>query len=229
VKPTNPEQRDTGVMLDCGAGTGFRAKNVSLRGLINWAYDWAYDSDPQIDGGPNWINSQATTFEIEGKAAGRVSFAECQLMVQSLLADRFKLVTHRETREVPVYLLSIGAKGPKIHTVEDDSRLLSTVFINGGGIQLRNGYATTASGRGMSMPELARFLARLPAVGRPVLDKTGLTGFYGFHLDFAYVPGNDERPDIFTAVREQLGLKLEPAKSALEILVVDHAERPSEN
>jgi hypothetical protein len=149
------------------------------------------------------MNSPGSTFDVQAKAERKVSFGECRLMVQSLLADRFQFASHWETRELPVYVLSVGSKGSELHEADDDPAVLSRVRLNGGEIQVGDGYSMTASGRGMSMRELARFLTRLPTLGRPVIDKTGLEGFYGFSLDFAWTLEDDSRPDIFAALQEQ--------------------------
>ena len=150
-------------------------------------------------------------------------------MVQSLLAERVGLVEHKEARELPVYMLAVDSKGPKIHHAADDPKLLSQVSLNGASIQVGDGYHQAASGRGMSMQDLARFLGGIPSVGRLVIDQTGLAGFYAFSLEYSDAPGDVSRPDLFTAVREQLGLRLEARKAPVEVLVIDHVERPSEN
>ena len=227
VKPNIPD-KPGGYALNCTGGTGFVAKEQMLATLLEFAYDLPFDAN-HVSGGPPWMASPEARFEIHGKVERKVSFDECRRMVQSLLADRFKVALHWETREVPVYLLSVAKKGPRLHPTADDPHVLSSVTLNGAQIQLGDGYRTTASGRGMSMPELARFLARLPAVGRPVIDKTGLEGFYGFNLDYASTLGDDTRPDLFAALQEQLGLKLESTRGPIQILVVDHAEKPSAN
>jgi uncharacterized protein (TIGR03435 family) len=227
VKPTIPD-KPGGYALNCSSGTGFLAKEQTLLSLIEWAYDLPHGTN-RVVGGPNWVSSQESRFEVHGKVERKVSFEECRLMVQSLLVDRFRLSLHWETRELPVYVLSVGKKGTKLRPGDEDPKVLSSVTLNGAQVQLGDGYRTTGSGRGMSMAELARLLSRLPAVSRPVVDRTGLTGFYGFSLDYAMTLEDESRPDIFAALQEQLGLKLESTKGPVEILVVDHAERPSEN
>ncbi len=199
VKPTSPERRGLH-QLNCAGGTGLAAMDQPLPSLIEWAYDLPHGNN-RVSGGPNWLDSSGSTFDIQSKVARKVSFDECRLMGQSLLADRFKLKVHWQTEELPVYVLSVGSKGSKLHEAGDNPKVLSSVTLNGAEIQVGDGYRTTASGRGMSMPELARFLMTLPVVERPVIDKTGLQGFYGFSLDFAWAPGDDNRPDIFTAVQ----------------------------
>jgi uncharacterized protein (TIGR03435 family) len=227
VKPTNPN-KPGGHALNCSSGTGFVAKEQNLVSLIEWAYDIPHGVN-RVRGGPDWLSSPETTFEVIGKVDRKVSFEECRQMLQTLLADRFEFAFHWETRELPVYMLTFAKKGPKLHRTGEEPDALSSVTLNGARVQLGDGYRTTASGRGMSMPELARFLSRLPQVGRPVIDATGLQGFYGFSLDYAMTLEDNSRPDIFAALPEQLGLKLESAKSPVQVIVVDHAEKPSGN
>jgi uncharacterized protein (TIGR03435 family) len=138
-------------------------------------------------------------------------------MVQSLFVDRFKMRVRRELRESQAYLLIIAKNGPKLQT--------------GGGIKLNGGVQIGPSGKpqwadGWTMSELASYLSNY--TDRLVLDRTGLQGRYGVTLDFSLRDG-DDRVSIFTAVQEQLGLKLEVGKALVETLVIDHIERPDEN
>jgi uncharacterized protein (TIGR03435 family) len=227
IKPTIPD-KPGGYALNCSGGAGFVAKEQNLLSLIEWAYDLPIGAH-RVVGGPNWMSSQESRFEIHGKAGRKVSLEECRLMVQSLLADRFQLTLHRETRDLPVYFLTAGKKGPKLHRADEDPSVLSSITLNGSPVQIGDGFRTTATGRGMSMGEFARFLTLMPAIGRTVIDKTGLEGFYGFSLDYSPTFGDDSRPDIFGALQEQLGLRLESTKGPVEIFVIDHAAKPSEN
>ena len=191
VKPRSPERRGLH-RLDCSSGAGSVTRDETLLSLIEWAYD--LPGANRVSGGPNWMNSPGSTFDVQAKAERKVSFGEYRLMVQSLLADRFQFASHWETRELPVYVLSVGSKGSELHEADDDPAVLSRVRLNGREIQVGDGYSMTASGMGMSMRELARFLTRLPTVGRPVIDKTGLEGSYGFSLDFAWTLEDDKPP-----------------------------------
>src|SRR5262249_10684401 len=150
----------------------------TLLTLISWAYEIPTESHRLI-GGPDWINSSDAGFHIEAKPARKIALAECRTMLQSLLADRFQLAVHRETRDLPVYLLTAIGKS-KLRKTGEDPNLLSSVTINNDELQFSDGFGRTASGRGMSMPEFARFLTRMPVVGRTVIDRTGLEGYYGF-------------------------------------------------
>lgn len=170
-------------------------------------------------------------------------------MMQAILEDRFKLKIHRETREIPVYALTVAKGGLKIQPLKEGDCIVmdyadpkpaplapgqqSCDFSMMG----RKGSIRTGDFRGMTM---ATFAQRLGILDRPVIDKTGVAGMFNFHVEFAFddsTPGirpapSDEPgggPSIFTAVQEQLGLKLEPAKGPGEFLVIDSVERPTEN
>src|SRR5262249_19179746 len=161
----------------------------------------------QISGAPGWLSAFDSAYDIEGKPAAPVSNEQCRLMVQSLFTERFKLSTHPEMKETAVYLLVAARGGAKLR--------------EGGGIKLNGAVQVGATGKpewpdGWTMAALAAYLA--DASGRPVLDRTGLLGKYGIELTFSRQDG-DDRPSIFTAVQEQLGLKLEAGRAPVEMLV----------
>ncbi len=202
-------------------GSRVTATALTLIDLITNAYGVRYD---QISGGPSWVKSER--YDVAAKAEGEGTITKDQLrqMLQTLLADRFQRKIHREARETPVYRLVVGKGGPKLKEAAPDAT---------------GGYVSRGSNTGQmrmeaskgTMEQLARQLS--VTAGRPVIDETGLTGFYKYTLDWLSA---NQPPDpdsdvasIFTALQEQLGLKLEPAKAAVETLVVDRAERPSEN
>ena len=141
------------------------------------------------------------------------------MMLQALLADRFKLTLHHETKELPLYALTVTRNGPKFKTADSES-----MSINAG----RTNKHVEAN---INMRRLVEFLSA--EVDRPVLDKTGLAGLYGITLDWAVdnLPtATATGPSLFTALQEQLGLKLESAKGPVDTLVVDHANRtPTDN
>jgi uncharacterized protein (TIGR03435 family) len=143
------------------------------------------------------------------------------VMLQALLAERFQLAFHRTTKEMPVYWLVAGKKGPKLYEVKDD----------GGGAQIGSDSAHRFSARNISVAQFAESLSREQQVDRPVLDGTGVAGIFNITLDFAAGDSSDDAsgPSIFTALQEQLGLKLEPGKGPVEILVIDRAEKPTGN
>ncbi len=183
----------------------------SLRGLVQTAYAV---QDYQISGGPPWVNTEL--FEVDGRPAGPKPHDPIMLMLQTLLTDRFQLAIHRETKEVPIYALVAAKNGPKVQEVKDKNKI-----------------GAMSTGRGMlrgqmTMADLARYLSS--GAGRPVIDQTGLAA--GFEINLQWSADNSldaSGPSLFTAIQEQLGLKLEPGKGPVEILVIDHAEKPSGN
>jgi uncharacterized protein (TIGR03435 family) len=214
-----------------GAPSGSRLtlEAMSLSDLISWAYDikpW------QVAGGPSWagiqrdrttLNSATRRFDIAAKAEGGAARSpeEFRRMLQSLLADRFHLASHRETRDTPVYVLVVDKGGPKFKESAPDAK--GFLRMNGGG-------KITASGG--SMTQLVGWFSNANGVERPVIDQTGLTGRYDFTLTWsnplAAAPDPAE-PSIFTAMPEQLGLKLEPRRAPVEVFVIDRADIPDEN
>jgi len=181
----------------------------------------------QVSAAPNLALSDAF-YDIGAKAEGdgAPSRAEYRQMLQALLADRFKLKVHREMREMNVYALVVGKSGPKLKESAPDASPMGYMNVVG-----RNYRATRAKA---TMDDVVQAITN-SFLDRPVLDKTGLTGTY--NLSLIYTPdirSNRGEPDpndisIFTAVQEQLGLKLEPQKASIEVLVVDSVEKPSEN
>jgi uncharacterized protein (TIGR03435 family) len=216
----------------------------TLRRSIGFAYSL---QDRRILGGPAWLDSEhfdiiaksddadnavpkALTYDLQQKYNLR--------QVQLLLEDRFRLKMHTEQREIPVYALVVAKGGPKIKLSDDKSspeQFGLHGFVGGRGIRdFGNG---RFFGIGNSIDQLVSKLA-ISAAGdldRPVVNMTGLTGLYDFQLQ--WTPGlgaasdqpDSSRPDLFTAVQEQLGLKLEPRKSSMDVLVIDHVELPTEN
>lgn len=214
VKPTPPERQNHLREEYCPKGGRFSVGGIPVFWVLGYAYRL---KGYQVSGAPAWINAFDSSYDMEGKAAGPVTDEQCRQMVQSLLEDRFKLTVHSEMKETSVYLLTIAKNGPKLH--------------EGGGVKLNgsiqvgdDGVPTQAAG--WNMPSLAGYLSDW--VGRPVVDRIGLTGMYGITLDFSRRDG-DDRPDIFTAVQEQLGLKMDSGRAPIEMLVIDHIERPSDN
>jgi uncharacterized protein (TIGR03435 family) len=210
--------------------------NAPLRHIIEAAYTLtlpagaAYDINlhDQIVGLPGWADSE--TYDIEAKIAEADGPAFRKLlpmqrnpMLQTILATRFHLVCHFETRTLPVYALVVTKSGPKLKPVQP--AILPDGRKDPGGIKMSRNEITAT---GASMPPLLHVLQM--QLGRPVVDRTGLTGNYDFTLNWTPSTADAESgPSIFTALQEQLGLKLQPVKAPIPILVVDHIERPSEN
>ncbi|HEY1760741.1 MAG TPA: TIGR03435 family protein [Bryobacteraceae bacterium] len=214
VKPTPPERQNRLRYDYCPNGGRFFVSGTP----VMWSLAYAYHlKELQITGALAWLSAFDSAYDIEGKPASPVTDEQCRLMVQSLFADRFKLAAHMEMKESPVYLLTIGKNGTKLR--------------EGGGVKLNGSVQVDASGKpdwadGWTASQLAGYLAEW--AGRPVVDRTGLTGRYGVTLDFSRKDG-DDRPSVFTAVQEQLGLKLDAGKAPIEMLVVDHIEKPGDN
>jgi uncharacterized protein (TIGR03435 family) len=211
---------------------GLNGTNVPLLYLIQSAYE-VFEKD-RLVGAPNWAASEnydiaakmdASTVEAFQKLSKEQRAIVSDHMLQTLLADRFKLTIHRETRELPIYLLVIGKGGPKLQDAKPDPGGANNPHWDG---TVRAG-AVTMIAHQMNMPGLASALLR--SAGRTVVDRTGLTGKYEFTLQFNPDDSQPESssPGLFTALQEQLGLKLESGKSSVEVIVIDHVERPSGN
>jgi len=185
----------------------------------------------QVEGGPGWINSDR--FDISAKAGSATTSDQLRRMLRTLLADRFQLALQREMRELNVFALTINRDGPKLkESVSHSSEPERGVRISG--IGRLTGIAASSSQLAEALSDVT--LNGSSIVNRPVLDKTGLTGLYDFTLSWLPDPGQvgnaagqGEGASIFTALVEQLGLKLEAQKGPVEILVIDHVEKPSEN
>jgi bla regulator protein BlaR1 len=216
VKPHKPEAGPLRVSSSVENGR-LNYINVTLKNCIRQAYGLR---PYQISGGPGWLTDDR--YDVIAKAAGPASKAQIMLMLQTLLADRFKLTYHFETREMPVYTLAIAKSGLKIKEAKDD----------GNGMEIGGDPQHPFSARNVSMALFAGTLSRLQELDRPVVDGTGLKGIFNFTLDYApdEAPSSDNAgPSIFTALTEQLGLRLDSSKGPVEILVIDHVERPTGN
>ena len=224
IKPSKPG--DTGSSLLRDASSRFIAENATLRMLITYAYNI---QNHQLLGGPGWANSEA--FDVVGKPDGHPGLDEFRQMIQSLLADRFQLKLHRDTRDLPIYGLVVGKNGPKLSRWEDSP---------GPMVKAQRGKLTCQK---VSTAILAKALTR--RLDRTVADQTGLTGDYDFTLEWTpdetqgprpteiddRQPGTTSElgPSIFTAIQEQLGLKLVAGTGPVEVLIIESAERPSAN
>jgi uncharacterized protein (TIGR03435 family) len=231
VKPT-PAARsgnDYGTYFRNLPGGRFSAENVSVGMLIMLAY--RVDSN-QISGG-NSLRFGGDRYDIEAKAddqdprfkaadAGGPAAKQAlrDLMLQALLEDRFKLAIHRETKETSGYALVVARGGPKLKEATE-------VRPGDGSISVARGRLT---GQKAPLSMLAGQLTRV--LGRPVADETGFEGTFDFNLEWTpdeTPPDVASAPSIFTAIQEQLGLKLEARKERTEIIVVDHVEKPDAN
>jgi len=213
-------------------GGRFRAVNAPAMWLIAMAYGEGFNPlrPDQISGQPGWFESEHYDINAKGASeattqAGNPFDGQIRQMLQALIEDRFKLRVHREKRRMPVYILvrarADGALGPRFKPVTPDcfKGTIPCGFPGGPPGLIRTGAIT--------MDLLAQLLAN--AADRIVIDRTGLTG--GFKIDLEYSPDQtaSDKPSIFTAVQEQLGLKLESAREPVDVLVIDHVERPTED
>jgi len=216
IKPHRPEPGPFRSSTSFETG-GIHFTNVNLKGCIRAAYGVQPN---RILGGPDWLTSER--YDIVAKAASFVPKARLMLMLQTLLEDRFQLKLHRETKELPIYALVVAKNGAKIHAGKPDGE----TEIGGG--------AHLIDSRGMTMKALAGALSSFsPQVDLPVFDMTGLAGVFDVTFDLEMDDKSsgdaDAGQSIFTALQEQLGLKLEPRKGPLEILVIEHAIKASDN
>ena len=228
VKPSDPDVRGTNVRYPSGTftATGITAKNcIAL----------AYNLQPfQLEGGPRWIADQR--YDVIAKLpAGTVKGPQdpervprMRAALQALLADRFRLAIHRETKVVPGYALMVAKGGFKLKEAEDDGR----------GVDISSNRGKLVAER-ISMGTLARNLSG--NLGSPVVDKTDIKGI--FNLTLAWAPDEMQSPgkpgteaaepstgpSIFSALQEQLGLKLETQKATVEMVVIDRIEKPTAN
>lgn len=241
IKPANPDARGSSMMTDRVGG--LRGENMPIRALITMAYGIR---DFQLSGGPGWVGTER--FDIMAKPEAAVGAPEppdphnltddqrkirdeqWRERVRNLLADRFGLVIHKEAKEEQIYHLVIAKGGPKL-TENTSPGPRQGMSMNRG----------RAQGFAAPIQMLADNLAN--TVGRPVIDMTGLTGKYDWKLEWTpdsgmATPGPDNPqaqsgdapgPTIFTAVQEQLGLKLETAKGPVDTWVIDKIDHPSDN
>jgi uncharacterized protein (TIGR03435 family) len=248
VKPNSGNDRRTGIQLQPGGG--LRTTGTTLKFLLTFAYDVR---DFQISGGPGWIDSDR--FDIVAKSergSSEITPDDMQKMtdaqmktsaelvrqkLQALLADRFQLTLRHETKEQPVYALVIGKNGPNLQESQAKEGGGRHMMMNRGELD----------GEGVPLEFLASTLSS--QLGRPVIDRTGLTGHYTFKLQWTPDPGQSASkfggplppgvdappppdpngPSIFTAIQEQLGLRLESQKGPVDLIVIDRVEKPSEN
>ncbi len=227
IKPGDPNAQN--VRIGPGPQGGLRTENTTTLTLITFSYDLR---DFQILGGPGWIKTERYNVtgtpdqpeDAPNPAMGRAKFEghfnRQRERMRALLMDRFGLVMRAETREMPIYALTIAKGGHKLTVVTDDKK--------GPNFSTRRGSMT---GTAIDISMLTRSLSSL--AGRPVVDETGLTG--AFDLKMEWTPDEGAGPDaaagpsIFTALQEQLGLKLESKKGPAQVLVIEKIEKPTAN
>lgn len=228
IKPSKPGQPGKAFLV---RGVDFSTINTTLSDMIAFAYDV---QQKQIVGGPNWISTDK--FDIAGKpdTPGSPNTQQVRTMLEKLLADRFQLKFHRDTKEMSAYVLTVGKNGPKLEKSQGDPNGLPGLFFSQLGV-LHVVNATMGDFAGVMQTAV---------LDRPVVDQTSLQGKWDFILKWTpdesqfsgmgvKVPppsdAADAPPPLFTAIQEQIGLKLEAGKAPVPVLVLDHVEQPSAN
>jgi uncharacterized protein (TIGR03435 family) len=217
-------------------GDGVTITNMPLENILKWAFG-IFSDDKVLLGIPGWAAQER--FDVTAKVSDADLAAFRKItdpiqrtpMLQSILVERFQLKFHYEMKELPVYALVIGKNGMRMTEIQP--AIGPNGMKLGGGREVGRGLI-----RSMGQPMKPLVNALTTELGRPVVDRTGLTGYYTFTLRWTSDEGNPtagdppkdtSAPSIFTAVQEQLGLKLEPKKAPVQVLVIDHLERPSAN
>jgi uncharacterized protein (TIGR03435 family) len=250
VVSVKPNKSGSGMVRIMAKPDGYSASNASLKMLIQGAYGIREDL---VSGAPNWADS--ARFDIDAKVADsdvdalkRLSPEQRRLILQPFLADRFKLKAHTETKQLPVYELILAKGGSKLKEAAPGDTYANGIkgpdgVGRGGMMRVGPGQLNAQA---VPMTSLVNMLSQ--QLHRTVIDKTGLTGKYDLELNWTPDQGPDPMfkgpdgspqrsdaapdssgPSIFTALQEQLGLRLQSAKGPVETLVIDHVEMPSEN
>jgi uncharacterized protein (TIGR03435 family) len=231
IKPSDPSQRGKGFGFP---GDHFRTRNTNVNDLIAFAYGL---HSKQIIDAPPWFGVDLFDIEAKPDTEGRPNQKQMQIMVQKLLADRFQLKFHHDKRDLSVYVLTVASGGPKMTKSTAAPNDPSAFFFRTlGDLTVRN----------QSMDDFATWM-QSGVMDKPVVNETELSGKYDFQLkwtpdesQFAQFRGTgsvvpppstdaNAPPSLYTAIQEQIGLKLGPAKAPDDVIVIEHAEKPSEN
>jgi len=233
IKPSNPDEKRFGIQVRPGGA--FATVGTTLRDLITFAYGV---HGRQIFGEPGWSDSDKFDITAKPDIAGIPNERQMESMMQKLLAERFKLALHHEMKELTVYAFTAGKGEPKLTKSQSNGVALPGLGFRGPGNMMA---------RNATIADVARLMQTM-VLDRPVVDQTGLKDRYDITLNWApdesqfRVRGgqspfpaaannnaDDTRPDLFKAVQEQLGLKLESTKAPTDVLVIDHVEKPEAN
>ena len=228
VKPAKPEEQGRAFLV---RGRQFSTINTTLTSLISFAYGL---QDKQIVGGPDWMTTDKWDIEAQPDAPGTPNDKQLKSMLQKLLADRFQLKFHQDKKELSAYVLAVSKTGAKMNKNESDPNGLPGLFFTQLGVlNVRNATMTDFSQ-----------LMQSAVLDRPVVNSTALAGKYDFQLKWTpdesqfggmgiKVPppseAADAPPPLFTALQEQLGLKMDVEKTPVQVYVLDHVEKPSAN
>jgi uncharacterized protein (TIGR03435 family) len=214
IKPGRPEDRGPRLGLE---GRRFSFAHASLNDLFDFAYGL---QQRQISGAPDWAGTESYDISAVPDGEGEPNAKQWQTMVRKLMADRFQLKFHYEKREMPVYALTIAKSGPKLKSSDPNEA------------QSMGGGPGNLGATNATMADIAQLLAH-GFLDRPVVDQTGLTGKFDLRLrwtpDEVATQTADAPPGLFTAIQEQLGLKLVAIKAPVDVMVIDQIERPSAN
>ena len=210
VRPTNLSEPGVSTRIPLAPTQQFRMEGYTLKGLVLFAYEL---EDFQLSGGPGWFDKDR--FDIDGKVAdgANTGITANRDRLRALLAERFQLSAHKETKQATILTLTVNKGGPKLEAAGND-----------GGVSWGPGVIRDKNGQ---INSLARILSQ--QLSQLVVDRTGLEGHYDYELKWSPDPARSDGPSVFTALQEQLGLKLESEKGPLEVLVVDRAEKPTDN
>ncbi len=228
IKPSKPDAQGIGIRMN---GRNFSTLNTKLSDLITFAYGL---HPRQITGAPGWVETDKFDLAAIPDKPGMPNDAQIKGMMKKLLAERFQLKFHNEKKELTVFVITVGKTGSKLTKNESNPKGLPGLGFRGlGNLVVRN--ATMADFAGLMQSRV---------LDRPVVDQTELAGRYDFTLQWtpdenqfggagarapAPTDGTPAQPDLFTAVQQQLGLKIETAKAPVDVLAIDHVEKPSEN
>jgi uncharacterized protein (TIGR03435 family) len=232
IKPSNPDASGKYLRMP---GRHLQIHNFSLVDLIGFSYGLQFK---QMMGLPAW--AETDKYDIDGPPdkEGRPNDAQMKAMIQKLVAERFGLKFHRDKKEMPVFALTVTKAGPKLTKSDSTSNQLEALYFNAGAAG-----GLVLAGKNASMADLCATLQQI-VLDRPVPDQTGIQGRFDFNLTFTPddsqmvgmpmklppPPDNAEAPPpLFKAIQDQLGLKLEATKAPVEVIVIDHVERPSGN
>jgi len=232
VATIKPSQPDRPGKLFGVQGSHFRTINTTLADMIKFAYGV---QDKQIIGAPSWVESDKFDIEAQPDAPGAPNKDQVSMMMQKLLTDRFQMKFHKDTKELPAYVLTAAKTGQKMTKSEVPDQLPGLFFTNIS--------PATLTVRNATMDDVCH-LFQSAVLDRPVVDQTGITGKWNFLLKWTAdesqfsgmgvkVPppsdAADAPPPLFTAIQEQIGLKLDAGKAQIPVLVIDKVEKPSAN
>jgi uncharacterized protein (TIGR03435 family) len=220
VREGGPGTRDPGL---------YRCQNCGLYQIVLEAYGIKL---PAKFSGPDWL--QSVRFDVSAKVPVDATEESFHSMLQNLLAERFQLVLHREAKDQTTYSLVVAKGGSKMQrSIAEVPSTSVTAVTPGMAVSTADGHVRVTASR-QQLSKLTGFLSTLLGVGGPVVDETGLAGYYDFTLEYApeasLAGDNGAGLSLFTALQSQLGLKLEEKKNLVDVLVVDHAQKkPTEN